>query len=127
MRKIALAFPAAAAALTLASAAPAASGPQLSATPNPVHFGQTLTITGKRWPVIEFCKKRVLLTLKSSQNSVLVGHALIKDNGRFVRRWEPRRSKIGAGRWKLVARLRCESGQDGSTVFVRRSLHIRIR
>ena len=127
MRKIALAFPVVAAALALATTAPAASGPRVSAAPNPVSFGQTLTITGKRWPVIEFCKRRVLLRLKSSQNTFTVGHALIKHNGRFVRRWVPKRSKVGAGRWKLVARLRCESGQDGSTVFVRRSVHIRIR
>ena len=34
---------------------------------------------------------------------------------------------VGAGDWRLVARLRCESGDDGSAVFVRRSKRIRIR
>ena len=128
MRKIALAFASAAVGLSATTAvAPAASGPGLSASPNPISFGQTQTITGKRWPVIEFCKQRVRLTLQSAQNEYFVGHALIKSNGRFVRRWVPKRSNVGAGRWKLTARLRCESGKDGSTVFVRRSVNIRIR
>jgi phosphate-selective porin len=126
MRKISLAS-AASAALAMTSAAPAASGPTLSASPNPVSFGQTQTIKGKHWPVIEFCKKRVRLTLHSLQNAYFVGHATIADNGSFVRRWVPKRSKVGAGRWKLTARLRCESGKDGSTNFVKRSVKIRIR
>jgi len=36
-------------------------------------------------------------------------------------------SGVGTGDWRLVARLRCESGDDGSAVFVRRSKRIRIR
>jgi hypothetical protein len=125
MRKIVLAS--IVAALTTASASPAATGPSLSASPNPVSFGQTQTIKGKHWPVIEFCKRRVRLTLTSSQNAFFVGHATINDNGSFIRRWVPKRSKVGAGPWKLTARLRCESGEDGSTRFVRRSVQIRIR
>ena len=125
MRKIALATTVAA--LSMATASPAATGPAISASPNPVSFGQTQTIRGKHWPVIEFCKRRVRLTLQSAQNQYFVGHATIKDNGSFVRRWVPKRSKVGAGRWKLTARLRCESGQDGSASFVRRSVRIRIR
>jgi hypothetical protein len=127
MRKIALASAAAAALALATTASEAASGPTISASPNPVSFGQTQTIRGKHWPVIEFCKKRVRLTLRSSQNAYFVGHATIADNGSFVRRWVPKRSKVGAGRWKLTARLRCESGEDGSTNFVRRSVKIRIR
>ena len=71
----------------LAASVPAASqpGPSLSAAPNPVNFGQTVVIKGKRWPV------------------------------------------IGAGRWRVVARMRCESGKDGSVVPVRRSAPLRIR
>jgi hypothetical protein len=40
--------------------------------------------------------------------------------------WIPRRSKVGAGRWTLHARMNCESGKDGSTVPVRASLKLRI-
>ena len=128
MRKTAAAIAAtlAASALWIATA-PAASGPHLSAKPNPVDFGQTLTIRGRGWPVIEFCKRRVRLTLKSAQNAFVIGRPTIKENGRFVFKYVPRRSKVGAGRWKLAARLRCESGEDGSTNFVRRSVNIRIR
>jgi hypothetical protein len=126
MRKIALASGVAALALAT-TASEAASGPAISASPNPISFGKTQTIKGKHWPVIEFCKKRVRLTLQSSQNQFFVGHATIKSNGSFVRRWVPKQSKVGAGRWKLVARLRCESGKDGSTNFVKRSVQIRIR
>jgi hypothetical protein len=127
MRRIAPVFAATALALVVATAAPAAARTSVSASPNPVNFSQTQTITGKGWPVIEFCKKRVLLRLRRSGTNFTVGHALINDNGRFVRRWMPRRSKVGGGRWRLEARLRCESGKDGSTVFVRRSVQIRIR
>src|SRR3954449_2235771 len=126
MRKIALASGIAALALAT-TASQAASGPTISASPNPIGFGQTQTIRGKHWPVIEFCKRRVRLTLKSTQNQFFVGHATINTGGSFVRRWVPKRSKVGAGRWKLVARLRCESGKDGSTRFVKRSVQIRIR
>jgi hypothetical protein len=114
-------------ALIVPAFAGAASGPSISASPNPVSFGETQTVKGKNWPVIEFCKRRVRLDLKSAQNAYFVGHATINANGRFVRRWVPKESKVGPGRWKLVARLRCESGDDGSTVFVRRSVQIRIR
>src|SRR3954453_15503301 len=126
MRKIALASGVAALALAT-TASEAGSGPAISASPNPISFGKTQTIKGKHWPVIEFCKRRVRLTLQSAQNQFFVGHATINDKGSFVRRWVPKRSKVGAGRWKLVARLRCESGKDGSTRFVRRSVQVRIR
>jgi hypothetical protein len=124
MRRI---IPALAAVACLAAAAPAAAAPHLAAAPNPVNFGQVLTIEGKGWPVIEFCQRRVRLSLVSAQNSFVIGTVRIRDSGRFTRHWTPRRSKVGAGRWKLVARLRCESGEDGSPVFTRRSLRLRIR
>ncbi len=41
--------------------------------------------------------------------------------------WSAAGSGVGAGDWRLVALLRCESGDDGSAVFVRRSKSIRIR
>jgi hypothetical protein len=119
----------AALALTVLAAAPAtAAGPPfLSARPNPVHLGETVTITGRQWPVIEFCKRRVRLRLESDQNAVLIGFVRIRDNGRFRRHWTPIAGRIGTGRWRIVARLRCESGEDGSPNFVVRRAPLRIR
>lgn len=105
----------------------AAVGPRLSATPNPVAFGRPLTIAGQGWPVIEFCERRVRLSLRSPQNSLALGSARVGLRGGFRRAWTPRRAAIGAGRWRLVARMRCESGRDGSAVPVVRSLTLRIR
>jgi hypothetical protein len=34
--------------------------------------------------------------------------------------------QVGAGRWRVVARLRCESGQDGSANFITRRAGLRI-
>jgi hypothetical protein len=79
-----------------------------------VHLGETVTITGRQWPVIEFCKRRVRLRLESDQNAVLIGFVRVRDNGRFRRHWTPMAGRIGTGRWRIVARLRCESGEDGS-------------
>ena len=113
----------------LAGSVPAASqpGPSLSAAPNPVNFGQTVVIKGKRWPVIEFCSRTVRLSLRSAQNSVPLGPKRVRLSGRFRFEWVPRRAKVGAGRWRVVARMRCESGKDGSVVPVRRSAPLRIR
>ena len=51
----------------------------------------------------------------------------VSDTGRFRFRWIPDNKNIAPGRWRLVARMRCESGKDGSTIFVRASTLIRIR
>lgn len=109
----------------LAASVPAASqpGPSLSVAPNPVNFGQTVVIKGKRWPVIEFCSRTVRLSLRSAQNAVPLGTKRV----RFRFEWVPRRAKVGAGRWRVIARMRCESGKDGSVVPVRRSAPLRIR
>ena len=114
--------------LMSASSATASSlpGTSLSAAPNPVNFGQTVVITGKRWPVIEFCSRTVRLSLRSAQNAFPLGTKRVRLNGRFRFAWVPRRAKVGAGRWRVVARMRCESGDDGSPVPVRRSAPLRI-
>jgi hypothetical protein len=108
-------------------AVPAAPPPLLTARPNPVHVGDTVTIRGREWPVIEFCSRRVRLRLESDQNAVLIGFARIRDNGRFTRRLTPEAGRIGPGRWRVVARLRCESGSDGSPNFITRRVALRIR
>ena len=126
MRPLAPMLAVAAAAAAFPATAPAARAPFLSAAPRPVQFGQTLVIKGRAWPVIEFCRRRVRLSLQSDQNAFLIGFTRIRDSGRFRREWVPDDSEIGAGRWRLVARLRCESGDDGSANFITRRLRVRI-
>ena len=104
--------------------ASAAGPPFLSASPNPVEVGETLVIRGRQWPVIEFCSRRVRLSLRSDQNEVLIGFKRIRDNGRFRRNFVM--GGVGPGRWRVVARLRCESGEDGSPNVVRRRVRIRV-
>jgi hypothetical protein len=108
-------------------AAPAAAKQSVSAGPNPVDFGETLVVKGKGWPVIEFCSRTVRLSLRSDQNAFDIGKLKVRMGGRFRFEWVPRRAKVGAGRWRLVARMRCESGSDGSPVITRASTPVRIR
>lgn len=118
---------AAVAALALApTGAAAASGTTVTATPNPVRASAVVTITGRGWPVIEFCERRVRLTLESAQNAVPIGTVGVGVRGGFRRRWRPSRANAGPGRWRVVARMRCESGNDGSTVPVVRRVALRI-
>jgi hypothetical protein len=111
----------------LVCAAPAAAKQSITASPNPVEFAQTLVVTGKGWPVIEFCSRTVRLSLRSDQNAFRIGLVRVSDRGRFRFEWIPRRAKVGPGRWQLVARMRCESGKDGSVVWTRASVVLRIR
>ena len=107
-------------------AAEAAAKQSVSASPNPVSFGETLVVKGRGWPVIEFCSRTVRISLRSDQNAFRIGTVRVRLNGRFRFEWIPRRAKVGAGRWTLVARMRCESGDDGSPVPVRASTPLRI-
>ena len=109
--------------------APASAVPrqQVTATPNPVSFGQQLTIKGTGWTVFENCEREVQLKLKSAQNAFTIGTAHVRRSQRFTKRFTPRRSRVGAGRWRLVVRQRCESGKDGSIFFQRASVSLRIR
>jgi hypothetical protein len=100
--------------------------PFLTVEPNRVHLGDQVVIRGREWPVNEFCRTKVRLRLESDQNAVLLGFTPIRDNGRFRRTFTPRRGKIGTGKWRIVARQRCESGEDGSAVFVTRRKPLRI-
>ena len=109
-----------------AAAAPAQAAPSVNAGPKPIAFGEILTITGKGWPVIEFCSRTVRLSLRSPQNVFRIGTVRTRLDGRIRRRWIPRRSEVGAGQWRLVARMRCESGNDGSPIIQRASTPLRI-
>jgi hypothetical protein len=111
----------------LVVAAPAQAKQSISVSPNPVHFGETLVVKGKGWPVIEFCSRTVRVSLRSDQNAFRIGTVQVRDNGRFRFEWVPRRSRVGAGQWEVVARMRCESGRDGSDVPVHASAPLRIR
>jgi hypothetical protein len=108
------------------AAAPAAAKPRVTATPNPVAFGETLVVRGRGWPVIEFCSRTVRLSLRSDQNAFRIGTDRVGRRGRFRFTWVPRRDEVGRGDWTLVARMRCESGKDGSPNPQRATAPIRI-
>jgi len=111
-----------------AAAAPtAAQAPQrITATPQTVNRAAIQTVRGRNWPVIEFCSRTIRVSVRSAQNSAPIAQRHIRDNGRFTFRWVPRNKNIGRGNWRLVARMRCESGKDGSTIIVRASTRITI-
>jgi hypothetical protein len=113
-------------ALGLAAAPGAAAKARVSASPNPVELGQTVTLKGRGWPVIEFCSRTVRLSLRSDQNAFPIGRDRVGPRGRFRFAWVPRRSEVGPGDWTLVARMRCESGDDGSPNPVRATTPLRI-
>jgi hypothetical protein len=99
---------------------------RISAVPGSVDFGETLTVRGSGWPVIEFCSRTVRLSLSSGQNAFAIGRVRVRDNGRFAFRYVPRRGAVGAGFWRVVARMRCESGKDGSPIIRHASDGVRI-
>jgi hypothetical protein len=76
--------------------------------------------------VIEFCSRTVRLSLRSDQNAFRIGTDRVGLTGRFRFTWIPPRRDVGRGDWTLVARMRCESGKDGSPNPVRATTPIRI-
>jgi hypothetical protein len=112
----------------VAAAAPATaqSAQRITANPQTVNRAATQTVRGFGFPVIEFCSRTVRVSVRSAQNAVPIAQRHVRDNGRFTFRWVPKNRNIGAGTWRLVARVRCESGKDGSTQFVRASRRITI-
>ena len=114
-------------AVAFAGLAPGAQAAEtITATPKSVDRADVQTVRGRGWPVIEFCSRTVRVSVRSAQNSAPIAQRHIRANGRFSFRWIPQNKNIGPGRWRLVARMRCESGKDGSTVFVRASTRITI-
>jgi hypothetical protein len=98
----------------------------ITASPKTIKRTDTQTVRGRGWPVIEFCSRTVRVFVRSAQNSAPIAQRHIRDTGRFTFRWIPKNKNIGKGSWRLVARMRCESGKDGSTFFVRASTRITI-
>jgi hypothetical protein len=111
----------------VAGVAGAQGDPRITADPIRVDHDAIQTVRGRNWPVIEFCSRTVRVSVRSPQNSAPIAQRHVSDTGRFRFRWIPDNKNIGPGRWRLVARMRCESGKDGSTIIVRASTLIRIR
>lgn len=117
-----------AAAALLAAPAGAAAAPRIEVAPRVVDADAQQTVRGRGWPVIEFCSRTVRIRLVSDQNLVTLGRVRVSDRGRFTFRWTPEEENVGApSRWTLVARMMCESGDDGSPNPVRVSTRVRIR
>jgi hypothetical protein len=111
----------------IAAAAPVAEAVQtITATPKTVKRTDVQTVRGRGWPVIEFCSRTVRASVRSAQNSVPIAQRHIGDNGRFTFRWVPKNKNVGKGSWRLVVRMRCESGKDGSIFFVKASTRITV-
>ncbi len=97
---------------------------RLTVSPGAVAVGQPLTIRGSGWPVIEFCSRNVRLSLRGGQQLIGIGTARTNLNGRFTFPFVPR--NVGVGFWRVIARMRCESGNDGSPIIRRASAPLRV-
>jgi hypothetical protein len=105
-----------------ATAVDAAGGPTLRVTPRAASAGSPVVIRGRHWPVIEFCRPRVTVTMEHR----LVGRIRPRpEDGSFARRWTVPAS-VPAGRHTIRATQRCESGRDGHAVFVTRATSLRV-
>ena len=113
-------------AAVLVEPAGAAAAPRISATPKMVDRNAIQTVHGLGWPVIEFCSRTIRVSVRSDQNAAPIAQRHIRADGRFTFRWIPENKNIGRGQWMLVARMRCESGNDGSTHFVRATTRITV-
>ena len=112
--------------IALAATATAQSNQSITASPKTVKRTDIQTVRGRGWPVIEFCSRTIRVAVRSPQNLVPIAQRRVRTNGRFSFRWVPKNKNVGKGQWRLVARMRCESGKDGSTIFVRASTRITI-
>ena len=126
MRTLAALTAVALAGIALAATATAQSNQSITASPKTVKRTDIQTVRGRGWPVIEFCSRTIRVAVRSPQNLVPIAQRRVRTNGRFSFRWIPKNKNVGKGTWRLVARMRCESGKDGSTIFVRASTRITI-
>jgi hypothetical protein len=109
-----------------AAPATAAAAPRITASPQTVKRTAIQTVQGRDWPLIEFCSRTIRVSVRSAQNAAPIAQRHVGDNGNFRFRWTPKNRNIGRGGWTLVARMRCESGKDGSTIFLTRRTRITI-
>jgi hypothetical protein len=109
---------------TLAAPVLAQAQERLTVSPGSVGVGQPITIRGSGWPVIEFCSRNVHLSLRGGQQLFGIGTARTNLNGRFTFPFVTR--NVGVGFWRVIARMRCESGKDGSPVIRRASAPLRV-
>jgi hypothetical protein len=109
-----------------AASAGAASNPSIHVQPATVAFGQSFTVTGEHWPVIEFCSRKMRFSLRSDQNAVAIGHARITKKGKFTFTYKVKKGAVGGGDWLVQAKQACESGEDGhpTPIKVRAPIHI---
>ena len=126
MRPMTALTAAVAAGLVLALTPLADAAQTITATPKTVKRTDVQTVRGRGWPVIEFCSRTIRASVRSPQNMVPIAQRHIGDNGRFTFRWVPKNKNVGKGSWRLVVRMRCESGKDGSIFFVRASTRITV-
>jgi hypothetical protein len=104
----------------------AAAAPRVTATPKAVERAEIQTVRGFDWPLIEFCSRTIRASVRSDQNAAPIAQRHTRDDGSFRFRWIPKNRNIGRGDWTLVVRMRCESGKDGSTIFLTRRTRITI-
>jgi hypothetical protein len=109
---------------TLAAPVLAQAQERLTVSPGSVGVGQPITNRGSGWPVIEFCSRNVHLSLRGGQQLFGIGTARTNLNGRFTFPFVTR--IVGVGFWRVIARMRCESGKDGSPVIRRASAPLRV-
>lgn len=107
--------------------AQAASGPSLRATPRVVTFGDAeplpnrITVSGRRWGQTEFCSPRIVVRLDGRRI-----RNVRTTNGRFTFAYTVPEA-IGDGVHVLRAVQRCESGEDGSAIWLRKAFRITVQ
>ena len=131
-RRPARAAPLVASCLLLGAVAQAATPISVTASPKTVSGGQTVTLRGSGWGVIEFCKPHVTLSLRRSPplTALVIANVSLrtapKTSGTFGASWTVPRT-VHSGLRTIIATQHCESGKNGATVLITRSTTIRVR
>ena len=98
-----------------------------AASPQTVVPGRVVRFHGQHWGTGEFCPKaQVTLMVKAGmgQLGIFVGQAKVRSDGSWKVRWQtPADEQIGTS-LTILAREYCESGKDGSTIAVERTVKI---
>ena len=134
MRRFTLTLLATAVAFLLAGTAlvGAATAISLSTSPRVAARGESVTLRGAGWAVIEFCAPRVTLTLSRAAPFGPLPIATVRlrtgarNSGTFALTWRVPPG-VHSGPRTIVATQRCTSGKDGSAVLVSRATTLRVR